>query len=106
MKAVELAVPQKACWRRISVSPAILNWCNRLGAFRNRFSLSVSPEGLQRNLFLAVDFEEGVEPGDLKKVLHFLVDMDKLHLACPLPDGAITPDQLAHAITIHEIHAR
>ena len=30
MKAVELAVPQKACWRRISVSPAILNWCNRL----------------------------------------------------------------------------
>ena len=106
MKAVELAVPQKAVGDESpfhqQFSIGVIAW----GRSKSRFSLSVSPEGLQRNLLLAVDFEEGVEPGDLKKVLHFLVDMDKLHLACLLPDGAITPDQLAYAIAIHEIHAR
>jgi hypothetical protein len=69
------------------------------------FHLSMSPEGLQCSLLLAVDFEEGVQPCDLKKAMHFLVDMDKFHLASPLPDYAITPDQFAHAIAVNEIHA-
>ncbi len=68
--------------------------------------LSTSPEGLQRTLLLAVDFEEGVQPGDLKEVLHVLVGMDKLHLASPLPDGVITSNQFTHAIAVNKIHAR
>jgi hypothetical protein len=68
--------------------------------------LSTSPEGLQRNLLLAVDFEKGVQAGDLKKVLYFLVDVDKFHLSSLLPDDAITPDQFSHTIAVNEIHAR
>src|SRR5208283_3153473 len=63
-------------------------------------------KSLQRNLLLAVDFEQGVQPGDLKKFLHLPADLGKLHLASLLPDDAVTADQFSHAIAIHEIHAR
>jgi len=54
--------------------------------------LSTFPEGLQRNLLFAVDLEKGVQPGNLKQVLHSFVYMDKFHLASPLPDRAVTAD--------------
>jgi hypothetical protein len=62
-------------------------------------------EGSQRNLLLAVDFEEGIQPRDLKEVRHSLVDLDKFHLASPLPDDAIASDQLAHAVAVYVIHS-
>jgi len=78
-----------------------------LRAFHNiAFRLTTSPEGLQRNLLIGVDFEERVQPGDMQKVLHLLVDMDKLHLASPLPHRAVTANQFAHAVAVNEIHAR
>jgi len=62
-------------------------------------------EGSQRNLLLAVDFEEGIQPRDLKEVRHSLVDLDKFHLASPVPDDAIASDQLAHAVAVYVIHS-
>ena len=63
-------------------------------------------EGAQRDLLLAVDFEECVQPRDLEKVSDSLVDLDKFHLASPLSDGGKTSDQFAHAIAVHVIHSR
>src|SRR5438270_10189777 len=62
-------------------------------------------EGLQRDLFLAIDFEEGVQPRDLKEVRHYLVDLSKFHLASPLPDDAVTSDEFAHAVAVYVIHS-
>ena len=62
-------------------------------------------KGSQRNLLLAKDFEEGIQPRELKKVRHSLVDLDKLHHASPLPDDAIASDQLAHAVAVYVIHS-
>lgn len=62
-------------------------------------------EGSQRDLLLAVDFEEGVQPRDLKEVRHSLVDLGKFHLASPLPDDAIASDEFAHAIAVYVIHS-
>jgi hypothetical protein len=63
-------------------------------------------EGSQRDLLLAVDFEEGVQPRDLKKVRNSLVELGKFHLASPLPDHAIASDQFAHAVAVDVIHSR
>ena len=62
-------------------------------------------EGSQRNLLLAVDFEEGIQPRDLKEVCHSLVDLDQFHFASPLPNDAIASDQLAHAVAVYVIHS-
>ncbi len=62
-------------------------------------------EGSQRDLLLAVDFEEGVQPRDLKEVRHSFVDLGKFHLASPLPDDAIASDEFAHAIAVYVIHS-
>jgi hypothetical protein len=71
-----------------------------------RRNLTASPESSQGGRLVAVDIEERVQPGELKKVLHPLVDVDKLKLASPLPDDGITPDQLAHTIAVNQVHAR
>ena len=63
-------------------------------------------EGAQRDLLLAVDFEECVQPRDLEEVSYSLVDLDKFHLASPLSDCGKTSDQFAHAIAVHVIHSR
>jgi hypothetical protein len=77
---------------------------NALWDFEQSFALSPSSEGLQRNLLLAIDFEEGVQPGELKKVLHVFVEVHKFHFTSPLPDRAITANQFTHAIAVNEIH--
>ena len=57
-------------------------------------------------MLVVVDFEDAVYPSDLKKIVHPLLEVDKSHLASPLPDDAITTDQFAHSVTVDEIHAR
>lgn len=69
-------------------------------------ALCTYPEGAQRDLLLAVDFEEGIQPRDLKEVRHSLADLGKFHLASLLPDDAIASDQFAHAATVHVFHSR
>ena len=68
--------------------------------------LRTALEGMKRDLLLAVNLEEGVQPCDLEKVGHSLVDLDELHLPSPLPDSAIAAHQLAHAIAVHVFHPR
>jgi hypothetical protein len=63
-------------------------------------------KGSQRDLLLAVDFEQGIQPGDLKQVRHSLVEPGKFHLASPLSDHAIASDQFTHAVAVHVIHSR
>jgi len=63
-------------------------------------------EGSQCSLLLAVDFEQRIQPGDLKQVRYSLVEPDEFHLASPLPDYAIASDQFTHAVAVHVIHSR
>jgi hypothetical protein len=69
-------------------------------------TLCTFPEGSQCDLLLAVDFEQGIQTGDLKQVCHSLVEPGEFHLASPLPDHAIASDQFTHAVAVHVIHPR
>ena len=63
-------------------------------------------EGAQRDLLLAVDFEECVQTRDLEEVSYSLVDLHKFHLASPLSDRGETSHHFAHATAVHVIHSR
>jgi len=56
-------------------------------------------------MLLAMDVEEVDEPGQLKQGLHFLVDMDQLHLSARLPHDAVTPGEFAQTVAVDEIDA-
>jgi len=68
--------------------------------------LCASVERAQRDPLLAVDFEERVQPCHLEEVSYSFVDLDQLHVASPLSDGAETSHQFAHATAVHVIHSR
>ena len=69
-------------------------------------NLHASLEGDQRDLLLAVDFEDRTQPCHLEEVSYSFVDLEKLHLASLLSDDAETPHQFAHASAVHVIHSR
>jgi hypothetical protein len=57
-------------------------------------------ERAQRDLLLAVDVEQRVQPGEFEQVRHSLAEPGKFHLASALPDDAVASHQFAHAVAV------